>query len=299
MRVSSGRTGVAQTQPSATRVAIATVAALLAFAANSILCRLALSSGSIDAATFTIVRVSSGAIVLLIVAAAARERGAARSGTWISAAALVAYALAFSLAYVQLGAAIGALLLFGAVQLTIIVVALYAGEMARWREWAGLATAAGGFVYLVLPGLTSPPLTGSILMTAAGVAWGIYTIRGRGIPNPLPTTTGNFVRGVPLVGAAGALAALAAPGPITGSAAGVLLAVASGGLTSALGYVIWYHALRGLTAIRAAIVQLAVPVLTAVAGVALLGEPITMRLLVAGTLILGGIAVAVLVPRRR
>jgi drug/metabolite transporter (DMT)-like permease len=286
-------------QPSGARVATATVAALLAFAANSILCRLALSGGSIDAMTFTVVRVCSGAGVLLIVAAAARESRAYRSGSWISAAALVAYALAFSLAYVQLGAGIGALLLFGAVQLTIIVVALYAGERARWHEWAGLAAAAGGLVYLALPGLTAPPLAGSILMIAAGVAWGIYTIRGRGIANPLPTTTGNFVRAVPLVGAAVALDALAIPAPITVSAAGVLLAAASGGLTSAVGYVIWYQALRGLTAMRAAIVQLAVPVLTAIAGIALLGEQITMRLIVAGMLILGGIAVALLAPRRR
>lgn len=284
--------------PSGTRVVVATSAALVAFAANSILCRMALITGSIDAATFTVVRVGSGAAVLLVLAAAAGARAAHRSGSWPSAAALVAYALAFSLAYVRLGAGIGALLLFGAVQLTIIAIALSRGERARGAEWAGLAAALAGLIYLVLPGLSAPPLTGSILMIAAGAAWGLYTIRGRGVADPLATTTGNFVRGVPLVAAALALQAMAARAPLTASASGVLLAVASGGLTSALGYVIWYRALRGLTAIRAATVQLAVPVLTAAAGVAVLGERITARLIVAGTLILGGIAIAVLAHRR-
>jgi len=233
----------------------------------------------------------------VIVAAAAGSRGAHRAGSWPSATALVGYALAFSLAYVRLDAGIGALLLFGAVQLTIIAIALYRGERAGGPEWAGLGAAVAGLLYLLLPGLAAPPLTPSVLMIGAGVAWGIYTIRGRGVADPVSTTTGNFVRGVPLIGAAVVMNAVAATAPVTVSVAGVLLAVASGGLTSALGYVIWYQALRGLTAIRAATVQLAVPVLTAAAGVALLGERLTLRLLVAGTLILGGIAVAVTARR--
>lgn len=278
------------------RTLLATAAALVAFAANSILCRLALSSGAIDPASFTSVRIVSGAAVLAILALAAGERAAARAGDWRSAAALAAYALAFSLAYVRLGAGTGALLLFGAVQATIVGAALSTGERAGRTEWLGLVVALAGLLWLVAPGLAAPPAIGSVLMISAGIAWGIYTIRGRSIDDALRATTGNFARATPLAVAAAAV--LLAPGGIRLSLRGVLLAVLSGGVTSALGYVIWYQALRGLTAMRAAVVQLAVPVLTALAATVFLDEEIGRRLVFAGALILGGIGLT-LVSRRR
>jgi drug/metabolite transporter (DMT)-like permease len=280
------------------RLGLTTSAALVAFASNSILCRLALSDEAIDPNSFTMIRIGSGAAVLVLCATAVRERGAHRSGSWRSAAALGAYALAFSFAYVRLSAGTGALLLFGAVQLTIIAAALYAGERARALEWIGLASASAGLAYLSAPGLTAPPLVGSLLMIAAGVAWGLYTIQGRTVANPLRATTGNFVRSVPLVLVAVVVAAVAVRPPVTLSQTGILLAVASGGLTSALGYVVWYRALRELTALRAASVQLTVPVLAAVGGVVFLGERITTRLVLASLLILGGVAVTLLSRQR-
>lgn len=289
----------ASADPARGRVAVATTAALVAFASNSLLCRVALSSGAIDPASFTVCRVAAGAAMLLVVARAAGHRLVHQPGDWGSAAALVAYALAFSLAYVRLGAGIGALLLFGAVQLTIVGAAVAAGERAGRTEWVGLGLALAGLVYLVAPGLTAPPVVASVLMVAAGVAWGVYTIRGRGIANALLTTTGNFARGVPLAVAASGAATLATGGGVVLSPRGVMLAVVSGAVTSALGYVVWYRALRGLTAMRAAVVQLAVPVLTAVAAAVLLGERITLRLALAGALILGGIAVTIVSRRRR
>jgi drug/metabolite transporter (DMT)-like permease len=280
------------------RLAITTTAALVAFASNSILCRLALSDAAIDPNSFTIIRICSGALVLVLCAAAVGAPDAYRSGSWRSATALVAYALAFSFAYVQLSAGTGALLLFGAVQLTIIAAALYAGERARTLEWIGLASASAGLTYLSAPGLTAPPLVGSVLMIAAGVAWGIYTIQGRGVANPLHATTGNFVRSVPLIAAAFIVPAMVVRPPVVLSQRGILLAVVSGGLTSALGYVVWYRALRALTGIRAASVQLTVPVLAALGGAVLLGERITLRLVVAALMILGGVALTLLARQR-
>jgi drug/metabolite transporter (DMT)-like permease len=214
------------------------------------------------------------------------------AGDWRSAGALVAYALAFSLAYVRLGAGIGALLLFGAVQLTIVGSALAAGERAVRVEWWGLSLALTGLVYLVAPGLTAPPVLASMLMVSAGIAWGVYTVRGRRIDDPLRATTGNFVRATPLALAAGATAILVQGGAVL-SSRGVLLAAVSGGVTSALGYVVWYQALRGLTAMRAAVVQLAVPVLTAFAATVFLDERITGRVVLAGAMILGGIGLTI------
>jgi drug/metabolite transporter (DMT)-like permease len=278
--------------PRAARILLTTTAALVAFASNSILCRVALSTGSIDPASFTSIRVSTGAAVLAVLAGASGERAAHLAGDWRSAGALVAYALAFSLAYVRLGAGIGALLLFGAVQVTIVGAALGAGERAVRAEWLGLSLALAGLVYLVAPGLTAPPVLASMLMVSAGVAWGVYTVRGRRIDDPLRATTGNFVRATPLALAAGATALLVQGGAVL-SWSGVLLAAVSGGVTSALGYVVWYQALRGLTAMRAAVVQLAVPVLTALAATVFLDERITGRVVLAGAMILGGIGLTI------
>ena len=279
------------------RIAL-TLVALVAFAANSLLCRKALGGGLIDPTAFTTIRLVSGALVLAAFSSAIGARGGATrtgiGGSWRSAAALFAYALAFSWAYVWLDAGMGALVLFGAVQATMIGAGIVGGERPRAGEWLGLAAAMGGLVYLVLPGLTAPSPLGVALMALAGAAWGVYSLRGRGVVQAVRETSGNFVRAVPL-----AAAAFVAPwGAFTATWRGVLLAVASGALASGLGYVIWYRALRELTATTAAIVQLLVPVLAALGGVVLLGEIVAQRLPVAGLLILGGVLTAILSRRR-
>ena len=275
------------------RTAALTAAALLGFAANSILCRMALQPRLVDAATFTTIRLVSGAVVLVLLARTS-VRAEASGGSWASAAALFAYAAAFSFAYLRIGAGVGALLLFGAVQATMLIWALRSGERLRPLQWLGLAAAIGGVVALVLPGLTAPDPIGAGLMLAAGVAWGVYSLRGRGTARPLAATAANFVRTVPFTLAL----SLAAPGPIAVSPRGAALAAASGALASGVGYSLWYAALPGLTAARAAVLQLLVPVLAAAAAVALLGEPLTTRLVAAGAAILGGVALAIGARRR-
>jgi drug/metabolite transporter (DMT)-like permease len=286
------------------RTAIFTAAALIGFAANSILCRLALRPREIDAASFTAVRLLTGAAVLALLAG---PRRALRAGSWASAAALFIYAAPFSFAYLRLDAGIGALLLFGAVQLTMIGAGLRFGERPLANEWMGFVIAATGFVALAAPGTTAPDPIAATLMATAGVSWGIYSLRGRRASDPLASTAGNFLRAAPfsLVLAAVTVLVVRLASPIIGTPAalhaspkGLALAAASGGLASGLGYTLWYAALRELSATRAAILQLAVPVLTAAGAVALLGERITLRLLCAGAAILGGVAIA-LARRRR
>jgi drug/metabolite transporter (DMT)-like permease len=261
--------------------------ALLAFAANSVLCRLALREASIDPATFSTIRLASGAAMLLLVVS--WTRGEIRSGTvrsWASPAMLFLYAVPFSFAYTRLSAGTGALILFGAVQVTMLLSAARSGETLRPTQWLGVLIALAGLSYLVLPGLTAPSPSAAALMGIAGVSWGIYTLRGRGSVNPLAHTTINFVRAVPL---AIAVSIVSAP-QIHVSPRGVLFAVVSGAGTSGLGYTVWYSALRGLTATRAAILQLAVPVLAAAGGVVFLAEPVSIRLAVSALLVIGGIA---------
>ena len=267
-----------------------TLAALTGFAANSLLCRAALGAHRIDASSFTLVRLASGAIALaLLVRLAPGRRAAASSGSWRAGAALFAYAIAFSFAYLRLGASVGALVLFPVVQTTMILGGLRSGERPRAMQWLGLGVAFAGLVALTLPGLTAPDPLGAGLMAVAGVAWGVYSLLGRGCANPLAATAENFMRSVPMA----ALASLLTLSLLLTSPRGLALAVASGALTSGIGYSLWYAALRTLGATRAAIVQLAVPVLTALGGVALLGESVTTRLVIAGTAILAGVALAV------
>jgi drug/metabolite transporter (DMT)-like permease len=278
------------------RAAPATVAltllAMAAFAANSLLCRAALRDAHIDPASFGAIRVTSGALVLAL-AMRLRARPAAPPD-WRAAAMLFAYVAAFSFAYLTLPAGTGALILFGAVQLTMFAVGLVRGERFAPRGWAGLFLALAGFVVLVLPGVAAPPPAGAALMAVAGVAWGAYSLRGRGVPDPLAATASNFLRAMPLALVLG-LAFLARA---HADVAGILLAIASGALTSGLGYVIWYAALRGLSSLQAASVQLSVPVIAAVAGTLWLDEAFTGRLLVAVVAILGGIGL-VLTDRAR
>ncbi|HEY0944243.1 MAG TPA: DMT family transporter [Opitutaceae bacterium] len=265
-----------------------TLFALVAFAANSVLCRLALGPAAIDAASFSSVRLVSGALALTVITLAAKRGRFRLGGRWDSAAALFLYAVPFSFAYLSLSTGTGALVLFGSVQSTMMLSAILAGERPHPSQWLGLLIAIAGLVNLVLPGLTAPPLLGTTLMVIAGIAWGLYSLLGRRTADPLLDTASNFIRSVPLVLG---VSLVAIPRfHLTG--AGLLLAIVSGSMASALGYVAWYAALRGLTATRAAVVQLTVPVLAAAAGVVLLGEHVTVRLLVSGLLILGGVGLA-------
>ncbi len=274
-----------------------TTLAMIAFAGNSVLARLALGDGAIDAAGYTGIRLTSGAAVLavLLINANRKSSPAVRlPGGWPSALALFVYSVAFSYAYLQLGAAVGALVLFASVQATMIAWGLIRGERPGVTEIVGLTIAFAAFVYWIAPALVTPALVGTLLMIASGVAWGIYSLRGRSATDPMGETAGNFIRTVPL-----ALPLIALSGFQSGmSAAGILIALASGAITSGLGYIVWYRALPGLTATRASIVQLTVPVIAALGGVLFLAETLTLRFVLAATLILGGIALA-LVTRNR
>ena len=274
---------------SRTRMLGLTTLAMIAFAGNSLLCRMALKDTRIDAATFTSVRLISGALMLWLIVRTRRGIQSA-SGSWISAFALFAYAAGFSFAYVSLPAGTGALLLFGAVQATMIGYGIWAGEALRIRQAVGFTFALGGLVGLLLPGLSAPPLLGSGLMLGAGIAWGVYSLRGKHSGEPIRTTADNFLRAVPF-----AIALSVAMGPGASlDRSGFWYAMSSGALASGVGYAIWYTALKALRATDAAAVQLSVPVIAAVGGVVFLGEHVTPRLLGASTAILGGIAMVIL-----
>ena len=272
-----------------TRIFILTLMAMIAFAGNSLLCRLALKQTRIDAASFTFIRIFSGATALWLIMKM-RNAPWKKAGNWPSGAALFAYAAAFSFAYNSLSAGTGALLLFGAVQATMILWGLRKGERLHAIQIIGLVVALSGLVVFLFPGLSAPPLSGSILMLGAGVAWAVYSLRGKAEKNPASTTTGNFLRAVPL---AAIVSVLLLPW-MRLDRAGIGYAVISGAIASGLGYVIWYTALYGLKATSAATVQLSVPVLAATGGILLLGEPITFRYLVASIAVLGGIALVVI-----
>jgi drug/metabolite transporter (DMT)-like permease len=270
------------------RTPLLTLLAMLAFASNSLLCRVALTETSIDAASFTSLRLASGALILLVILRL-RGVGATKGGSWPMAAMLSAYAVFFSFAYRDLTAATGALLLFGGVQLTMMGYGLWAGERLRGAKLLGVVVAVAGLIGLLLPGLAAPPPHAALLMLAAGAAWGVYSLLGRGAGDPIAATGGNFLRAVPFA----ALLALAATGHESVDRMGVLYAVLSGAVTSGLGYVLWYAALPGLRATSAATIQLSVPAIAAIGGAVLLAEPITTRLLLASVAILGGIALTI------
>lgn len=281
---------MAPASPGRAVTAFLTLLALIAFAANSIFARLALGSQSIDPASYTTVRLVTGAATLWLIA---RVREADPSATldsgWTSAAMLFLYAGTFSFAYISLTTGTGALILFAAVQITMIAVGLYAGERPSPMHWLGLLIAVAGLVYLVSPGVTAPSAFGSLLMGTAGIAWGIYSILGRGVSDPVHATARNFLRTVPLT----FIISLLWLPSMAITAEGFLWAALSGSITSAVGYVIWYAALRGLTATLAATLQLSVPALAALGGVVLLSEKLTLRLFLAGALILAGVGLAI------
>jgi drug/metabolite transporter (DMT)-like permease len=274
------------------RLAWAVPLALTGFAANSLLARQALGANLLDPASFTAVRLASGAAMLALLVSVRGGgrvgRGAARAGSWTSAAALGAYAAAFSFSYVQIGAAIGALVLFATVQVSMIGWGLWRGERPGAVEWVGLAMALAGLGWLTAPA-RGPDLAGILLMVIAGATWAVYSLRGRAASRPIDETAANFARSVPLV-----LPILAVPALWGGhvSAAGVWLAIVSGAITSGLAYSLWYAALPLLTATQAALAQLAVPALAALGAVVILGEPLTLRMLLAASLIFAGVLVA-------
>jgi drug/metabolite transporter (DMT)-like permease len=270
-----------------------TLLALIAFAGNSLLCRAALAHTAIDPASFTTVRLLSGAVILWVFVLL-RSGRTTQGGNWTSALALFAYAAGFSFSYTHLTAAAGALILFGAVQTTMIGYGLWRGERMQAAQVAGLVLALGGLLGLLLPGLSAPPLMGALLMLGAGVAWGVYSLRGKGAGDPLKVTAGNFVRAAPMALALSVLLSSS----YSGDSTGVMYAVLSGALASGVGYVIWYAALPLLKATTAATVQLSVPVIAALGGIAFLGEQLTLRLVVAAAAIIGGIALVVLERKR-
>jgi drug/metabolite transporter (DMT)-like permease len=262
---------------------------MMAFAANSVLCRLALAHGSIDPASFTWVRIGSGVVTLWLILAFT-GRASVKHGSWRAAFALFAYAAAFSFAYITLSAGAGALLLFGAVQATMVTTGLVRGERLTAPQWFGFILAVVGLAALLVPGAAAPPIDGALLMLAAGVAWGAYSLLGRGAVDPLAATAGNFLRALPM---ALILLGLSTMFGTTIEQSGLLYAIISGAVASGLGYTIWYAALPGLSPAQGASVQLSVPVITALAGTIALGESITTRLSLSSVTILGGIALVI------
>ena len=275
---------------SITKTLFTTSFALFAFAANSIFCRLALGERSIDASSFTVIRLFSGAVVLLMIMKLFGDKDESGSkGSWGATSMLFIYASTFSFAYLSLDTGTGALILFGAVQLTMITIALISGDRLHLAEWIGVSIAFGGFVFLVLPTVTTPSFVGFALMTIAGVAWGVYTLMGRRSKSPLSDTTYNFTRTLPLIVVMGLFFIQNA----SLTQKGVILAVLSGAIASGIGYTIWYVALGGLSATVAALAQLLVPVIAALGGVVFVSESLSIRFLLSAAMILGGISLVV------
>lgn len=274
------------------RIIVLTSLAMLAFAGNSLLCRIALKQTSIDAASFTTIRLISGALMLGLLVRLNR-RPFAGGGNWPSALALFVYAAGFSFAYVRLSAATGALLLFAAVQATMIAYGVWKGERLLRLQLVGFVLALSGLVGLMLPGLAAPPLGSALLMLGAGAAWGIYSLRGKGAGDPTAVTAGNFLRSVPIAAALSLLML----NHISLDRAGMAYAVLSGALASGIGYALWYRVLPAMKATHAATVQLSVPVIAALGGVVVLGESISVRMVLASIAILGGIALVILEKR--
>ena len=272
------------------RTIVLTALALVAFASNSLLCRVALRGGAIDPASFTTIRMSSGALALVVILLVAKRGGVPLTGGWASASLLALYAIAFSFAYVNLSAGTGALVLFAGVQATMMGLALVSGERLRLLEWIGFVIALVGFAALVAPGTQAPSPVAAGLMAMAGIAWGVYSLRGRRNSDSLAETAGNFVRAAPMAVAVSFLTLQTS----RASGQGIVLAILSGAIASGVGYVIWYQALRGLSASTASMVQLIVPVLAAIGGIALLSESLSLKMVLSSILILGGVGLALI-----
>jgi drug/metabolite transporter (DMT)-like permease len=277
------------------KTSLLTGLALIAFAANSVLCRLALGNGAIDASSFTAIRLLSGAVALFIILSLKgsikeSNKGTSSKGSWSAAFTLFLYAITFSYAYLSVDTGTGALILFGSVQITMIILSLISGTRLHFIEWSGVILAFTGFIYLVLPNITTPSIDGFMLMTVSGISWGIYTLKGRGSKNPLMDTTYNFLRTIPFV----VLLAVFTLQNMAYSSEGIVLALISGAITSGVGYTIWYIALGGLSSTQAAVIQLSVPVIAAIGGVIFVSETISIRLVISATIVLSGILMVVL-----
>lgn len=265
--------------------------ALIAFAANSVLCRLALGNGAIDASSFTGIRLLSGAIALFIILSIKGEnKGALSKGSWLASFTLFLYAITFSYAYLSVDTGTGALILFGSVQITMIMLSLISGTRLHFIEWSGVIIAFTGFVYLIFPNITTPSINGFILMTISGASWGIYTLKGRSSINPLMDTTYNFIRTIPFV----VLLAFFTMQNTNYSSEGIILALISGAITSGVGYTIWYIALGSISSTQAAVIQLSVPIIAAIGGVLFVSEIITIRLIISASIVLSGILMVVI-----
>ncbi|MEM8682142.1 MAG: DMT family transporter [Pseudomonadota bacterium] len=268
-----------------------TATAMVAFAANSVLCRLGLGAGLIDAASYSSIRLVSGAVMLALLVLL-RGGSLNRRPDLRMVAGLFVYVVCFSYAYLTLDTATGALVLFAAVQLTMFAVSLAGGERFNVGSWLGLALALGGLIYLLLPSASSPDPLGAVLMATAGVAWGVYSLCGRAVTDATTSTALNFVYAAPVAVAVG----LVLPGEVVITASGTAYAVASGAVASGLGYAIWYRALPGLAGTQAATVQLSVPVIAALGGLVFLSEALSVRLIVATAATLGGVAIVLRRP---
>ncbi|MDD1955682.1 DMT family transporter [Pseudomonas qingdaonensis] len=279
------RLSAALTTKKTQRVVILTAIALTAFAANSVLCRVALRHSAIDPISFSVIRLVSGALILWVILKFQRPVKKA-TGSWGGAVSLYVYAFAFSYAYLKLDTGTGALVLFGAVQLTMLGYGVLQGERMGVLALLGLVLAVTGLVVLLLPGSSAPPLTSVVIMLTSGVAWGVYSILGKSLTDPLAATAGNFMMSVPLI----MLTSLPFISSFHADVVGITSAVVSGTIASGAGYAIWYAAVRNLSSFRAATVQLTVPVIASIAGVLLLGETFTTRLGLSSLTVLGGIA---------
>jgi len=286
------------------RLAVLVLLSLIAFAANSVLTRLAIHGAGMGAGAFASIRVISGSVILLALVAMRGRGGQAGvpqvGGNWTSALWLFGYAIPFSLAYVGLPTGMGALILFGAVQLTMIGAGFFSGDRPNPTKWLGIGTAVAGLAYLLLPGASAPPLGMALLMAVAGISWGAYSLRGRSSKSPMSDTGGNMLRASPLVALAAVTQHFLDGSAVSwGGSPGILLAVSSGALASGVGYAIWYSALPHLKAITAATLQLSVPILAALGGVLFVDESVTARLLLSSAMILGGTAIALFSRRAR
>jgi drug/metabolite transporter (DMT)-like permease len=273
------------------QIILLTVFTLVAFAANSLFCRMALGGELIDPLSFTTIRLVSGTLLLILISGFVGESNSVleKKNSWDSGAALFVYAAAFSLAYISLDTGIGALILFGAVQITMIGAGIRSGERPSPIQWLGLIIALAGLVYLVLPGISAPDPLGALLMICSGIAWGIYSIRGKGTITPILSTTANFSRAASLA----IISSIIAFSFFYAETVGVILAIISGTVTSAIGYILWYKALAGLTTTVASIVQLLVPALASFGGIIVLDEYLSLRLILASILILGGVGIVI------
>ena len=274
--------------------AVITILSLTAFALNSIVCRVALGSHLIDASSFTAIRLLSAAAVLTLAMLVFRKGNLLGGGSWISAVFISVYAITFSYAYSMISTGTGALILFGSVQVTMIAVGIRSGERLHVFDWFGLLAALIGLLYLVSPGLMAPSVKAAALMAVAGAAWGFYSLRGAYEVDPISGTAGNLIRAVPFALVFGVLL----PSSSTTSVRGALLAIFSGAISTGVGYIIWYAALKGLTATRAAMVQLAVPLLAAIGGIILLAEKLSLRLVISALMILGGVGLAIVLRKQ-